>query len=1035
MRRRLLTKTAAAALALLIAGTSVPVYAGTAKENQQLKIGVLSDTHYMSPTMIADTEDYQEHLNSDRKMFSESDAFLDALLQKIGEDQPDVLLISGDLTKDGEKENHEALAGKLEQFEKKYGTKVYITPGNHDLNNSNGMNFNTADGNAVPAGRTSQSDYLSIYSDLVYNDPEVTRYQPKSGQAGGLSYVARPKNGFTIISIDSARYSADNTESGKDEHETSGNISADLEQWVVEQTKAAKERGDTVIGLEHHGMVPHFSEEQEVLPMYLVNDYDRLSKEFADAGMSYIFTGHMHANDIAQVTSDGGSTMTDIETGSVVTYPSPARSVTLDRSIENGVVNETMQIKSYLHVSAGTFTNPQTKQQQTVSDITAYGQEHGFTDEMLTQSAGNFLLQELNQYGGSEQAVLSLVSTLLYDGNPVTTDQVINDLIEKNIPLQDDGTASADAADGSASSRMAAAAAVNGQTLELTDEDLAAISDRLEEVIQEKGTVTEDDVLAVIEAYLNEAYPEMSANAAAPNALRASAADTGENPSIYRDAQNNIYITYSKKVIFSTITIGVRITPEGIRQAVEQVFAKLDSMAKDDATRQELIGALVQKLTGIEVAKDGDTVKTLLDYVNYTYQRHLGGEDSEPIPQWVQDTRTKLGDGTLTDQVIDAAIEGGTGIIDRLLDTLTVKELTGIAAFTKDGSGVTPVEGRTPLFEVTEGQSTIRSLLPFLNSSMVGSDGSVKEDYTVRQLIDWAAKFLKQDVNIEQSLKNLIDGTQATDTEPATEGLLKDDQRQKLTDFACGVVDSLTTDVNYKEDNDTVLTYQWTLQTDRTALDAAIQKAKQYDPDDYTYKTARELEDALSRAEALSLTASQEELDKAAKDLEDAMNALVKRPDSGSTNTDNPNEAEKPDAEKTAVMYRVYNPNSGEHFYTKDTDERNHLISLGWNDEGIGWIAPEISGKPVYRLYNPNGGEHHYTMSSEEKNMLVRAGWNDEGIGWYSDEKERTPIYREYNPNAFANNHNYTASKEENDYLISLGWRYENIGWYGVSAA
>ncbi len=41
-------------------------------------------------------------------------------------------------------------------------------------------------------------------------------------------------------------------------------------------------------------------------------------------------------------------------------------------------------------------------------------------------------------------------------------------------------------------------------------------------------------------------------------------------------------------------------------------------------------------------------------------------------------------------------------------------------------------------------------------------------------------------------------------------------------------------------------------------------------------------------------------------------------------------------------MYRLYNPNSGEHFYTASKGERNHLIRLGWNDEGIGWygIAP-----------------------------------------------------------------------------------------------
>lgn len=86
-------------------------------------------------------------------MFAESEAFLNALLDTVKKDDPDVLLISGDLTKDGEREGHEALAGILERFEEETGAQVYITPGNHDLNNSNAMNFNTDSGEAVPAGR------------------------------------------------------------------------------------------------------------------------------------------------------------------------------------------------------------------------------------------------------------------------------------------------------------------------------------------------------------------------------------------------------------------------------------------------------------------------------------------------------------------------------------------------------------------------------------------------------------------------------------------------------------------------------------------------------------------------------------------------------------------------------------------------------------------------------------------------------------------------------------------------------------------
>lgn len=131
-------------------------------------------------------------------------------------------------------------------------------------------------------------------------------------------------------------------------------------------------------------------------------------------------------------------------------------------------------------------------------------------------------------------------------------------------------------------------------------------------------------------------------------------------------------------------------------------------------------------------------------------------------------------------------------------------------------------------------------------------------------------------------------------------------------------------------------------------------------------------------------------------------------------------------------MQRVYNPNSGEHFYTASIAEKKHLITLGWHDEGIGWIAPSSSAIPVYRLYNKNGGDHHYTLNKSERNHLIAIGWKDEGIGWYSDANKREPVYRQYNSNAFSNNHNYTTNISEKNYLIKLGWRDEGIAWYGT---
>ena len=139
-----------------------------------------------------------------------------------------------------------------------------------------------------------------------------------------------------------------------------------------------------------------------------------------------------------------------------------------------------------------------------------------------------------------------------------------------------------------------------------------------------------------------------------------------------------------------------------------------------------------------------------------------------------------------------------------------------------------------------------------------------------------------------------------------------------------------------------------------------------------------------------------------------------------------------PEPVGTQAMYRLYNPNSGEHFYTASTIERDAVIAAGWNDEGVGWTAP-TSGIQVYRLYNSFAGEHHYTTSAEERDMLVSVGWTWEEGGWFSDEAESVPLYRAYNPNAFANNHHYTTDWGEFQTLLSLGWQDEGVGWHGVN--
>ena len=837
MKKWIQKGTAVLMAATLLIGQAVSASAASisVKQEESLKIASLSDTHYLSPTLIKDTTDFTEHLNSDRKMFAESEAFLNALLDTVKKDDPDVLLISGDLTKDGEKEGHEALADILENFEEETGTQVYITPGNHDLNNSNAMNFNTADGEAVPAGRTSPDDYKKIYKDLVYNDDSViATFEPAEGkQGGGLSYVARPKDGFTIISIDSARYSADNTDSGTDEHETSGNVGPELEAWVLEQIKTAKQRGDTVIGLQHHGMVPHFSMEPDLLPMYLVNDYERLAQEYADAGMSYIFTGHMHANDIATVTTEAGNTLYDIETGSVVTYPSPARSVTLTRTIENGTVKESMDIKTYTGIGPITFTNPVTGEEQTIEDISEYGREHGFSNDMLTTTVNGFLHDYYTQIlnaGGIRSMLVALVNSMMGDGLQFSNfDELISVGLPKLIPSKE------------------------------------------------------------------------------------------ESPALYYDyTQGGIVIDTTG----SSLELQVLIPTGGLLQTLNVLLDKLDAEIQDPAELDKVVNTLIESLTAIPVASDGEAPKNLLDYVNYIYQSHLGGEDSGEQPTWVKTTTQMIENGALTDQVIDTLVVNVANLLEQILDQVTVTEALGITGWDNNEGAkhFIAAENRIPLLNPYNNHGNTQTILALifgpLGAGWTSENNTFsvpRADYTLGEFLDDFNDSLAgslYSIDIFTLLDELINGTPADPEEgiEAEEGLLTEEIRGQLSGWLLNLVTSMGTDSNYTEDNNTTITNEWKLLTDRTGLDKAIADAEGLDLSPYTDKTAKAVTDALAAAKALPLTATQEEMDSAAKALNDAVNALEKKSDN---TTDPENPGDNTDSEKPGDTTNTEKPDNG----------------------------------------------------------------------------------------------------------------------------
>lgn len=362
-------------------------------DESEIKIAVLSDMHYYPVNFVSDCEDYKTYVGGDPKMLEESGSIADAALQMVREDNPDILLVSGDLTKDGEIQGHRDLAAKFQELEDDTDTEVFVINGNHDLYNyTDACTFEN--GKKESAETAEQDDFKTIYKNFGYNGEYNAQYfeNPKAAQgelAGQMSYTV-DLGKFRIVAIDSCCYSPDGGNGmGTNEHITAGRIDEDLMPWVVDQIKDAEEAGDTVIGLMHHGVVPHFQGEEDLLYEYVVDDWQNVATQLADAGMRYVFTGHMHANDISQYTSVSGNTITDLETGSLSSWMSPQRHVTITKGepLGDGTnrTKESFSVTSH-SVKSIDFTD-HNGQTQHIEDFRAYTQQKLYPETLFNNMA------------------------------------------------------------------------------------------------------------------------------------------------------------------------------------------------------------------------------------------------------------------------------------------------------------------------------------------------------------------------------------------------------------------------------------------------------------------------------------------------------------------------------------------------------------------------------------------------------------------------------------------------------------------------
>lgn len=331
-------------------------------------LSIISDPHVLDESLIGNTDSLKKELKVERKLVVESESLFKRALELVDDAGCEFLILSGDISKEGELVSHKKASNLLRDWQNKNPKrKIFLIPGNHDINSNRAYDYNLDQKTRPTSPRDFFETYNFIYQDNsileFYKDSEIfkkylaetkEKYQRKAKYAyyanGYFSYVARVKknykyeNGLTIIMIDSSIYAADMEQKHRDGvNNVIGSVSKEQLIWISDKIDEAKARNDMVIAVSHHAFIPNFRNQELVFSPFIIKEYKdkiedpdpRLNNKtpievLADNGVKFIFTGHLHENGTAKFVSEEGNEIYDIQTGSTITYPLPIRHIKIE---------------------------------------------------------------------------------------------------------------------------------------------------------------------------------------------------------------------------------------------------------------------------------------------------------------------------------------------------------------------------------------------------------------------------------------------------------------------------------------------------------------------------------------------------------------------------------------------------------------------------------------------------------------------------------------------------------------------------------
>lgn len=239
---------------------------------KQLILG--TDIHYLARSLTDGGSRFQHMVeHGDGKVVTYIEPITDAFLDEVIRRKPDVLILSGDLTLEGEKKSHEELAKKLYRVEDA-GIPVLVIPGNHDINNHAAAQYLKED--RLPAEFTTPEEFREIYRDFGYEEAD-------SEDGISLSYTFDLDPSTRFLMLDTCQY--------RRQALVGGAILSDTYDWIEAQLEDAWDNGMNVIPVAHHNLL---DESEIYVDNCTIEHGEQLVEILEGWDVPVFLSGHLH---------------------------------------------------------------------------------------------------------------------------------------------------------------------------------------------------------------------------------------------------------------------------------------------------------------------------------------------------------------------------------------------------------------------------------------------------------------------------------------------------------------------------------------------------------------------------------------------------------------------------------------------------------------------------------------------------------------------------------------------------------------------